>query len=70
MPFKSMAQEHFMFAKHPKIAQEFAAHTPDMKGLPAKLQNSTEKPESPWLHLTINVHNHHPEAMSGEKKGG
>jgi len=25
MPFKSKAQQRFMFAKHPKIAKEFAS---------------------------------------------
>ncbi len=36
MPFKSKAQERFMFAKHPKIAKEFAAKTPNIKALPEK----------------------------------
>jgi len=36
MPFKSKAQQRFMFAKHPKIAREFAAHTPSFKSLPAR----------------------------------
>lgn len=34
MPFKSKAQERFMFAKHPEIAKEFAEKTPNMKKLP------------------------------------
>jgi len=34
MPFKSRAHQRFMFAKHPKIAQRWAKHTPDMKHLP------------------------------------
>ena len=34
MPFKSQAQRKFLFAKHPRIAKEFAAHTPDIKSLP------------------------------------
>lgn len=36
MPFKSKAQAKYMFAKHPKIAKEFAAKTPSIKALPAK----------------------------------
>jgi hypothetical protein len=36
MPFKSKAEARFMFAKHPKIAKEFASKT-DFKGLPDKL---------------------------------
>ncbi len=43
MPFKSKAQQRFMFAKHPKIAKEFAAHTPSFKSLPDKVGNITAK---------------------------
>lgn len=28
MPFKSRAQQKFLFAKHPDVAEEFADHTP------------------------------------------
>ena len=28
MPFKSKAQQAFLFAKHPDVAEEFAEHTP------------------------------------------
>lgn len=34
MPFTSKAQIGFMFAKHPKLAKEFAKKTVDMKNLP------------------------------------
>lgn len=34
MPFKSDAQRKFLFAKHPKVAREFAAATPKGKMLP------------------------------------
>lgn len=51
MPFKSKAQAKYMFAKHPKIAKEFAEKTPDMKALPkysgkgtrARLNTAAEK---------------------------
>lgn len=36
MPFKSKAQARFMFAKHPKIAKRWAAHTKSIKALPAR----------------------------------
>lgn len=36
MPFQSKAQQGFMFAKHPTIAQRWASETPDMKHLPHK----------------------------------
>jgi hypothetical protein len=28
MRFKSIAQQKFLFAKHPEVAKEFAEHTP------------------------------------------
>jgi hypothetical protein len=36
MPFKSEAQRKYMFAKHPKLAKEFASKTPKGKKLPKK----------------------------------
>ena len=33
MPFKSKAQQRYMFAKHPEIAKEFADATPNIKQL-------------------------------------
>jgi hypothetical protein len=45
-PFVSKAQQRYMFAKHPKIAEEFAAKTPNMKNLPehvSKLQSKIAK---------------------------
>jgi hypothetical protein len=36
MPFKSKAQQGYMFAKHPKIAKEMASKTKSMKRLPAR----------------------------------
>jgi len=33
MPFKSKAQQRFMFSKHPKMAKEWAAKT-NFKSLP------------------------------------
>ena len=37
MPFKSEAQRRYMHAKHPKLAKEFEAKTPQGIKLPAKL---------------------------------
>lgn len=34
MPFKSKAQARWMFANKPKMAKEWAEHTPSMKSLP------------------------------------
>lgn len=38
MPFKSKAQQGFMFAKHPKLAKEMASKTKNMKKLPKKVK--------------------------------
>ena len=40
MPFKSKAQQGFMFAKHPKIARRWAKETPGMKSLPARARTA------------------------------
>ena len=37
MPFKSKAQQKYLFANNPKVAREFASKTKDYKSLPAKL---------------------------------
>jgi hypothetical protein len=37
MPFKSKAQERYMFAKHPDVAQKYAAETPDDSALPERV---------------------------------
>lgn len=34
MPFKSKAQQRYMFAKEPAIAREMASKTPSIKKLP------------------------------------
>ena len=43
MPFKSKAQQKFMFAKHPKIAKEFAEATPNIKKLPEHVKKTKKK---------------------------
>lgn len=37
MPFTSKAQARYMFARHPKIAKEFASKTSNIKALPNKI---------------------------------
>lgn len=37
MPFESEAQRRWMFANHPQMAHEWAAHTPKGKKLPARV---------------------------------
>lgn len=36
MPFKSKSQQRFLYAKHPKVAKEFARHTPKGASLPER----------------------------------
>ena len=39
MPFKSKAQQRFMFAQHPEMAKRWAEHTPNIKDLPEKIDS-------------------------------
>ena len=43
MPFKSKAQQGFMFAKHPRIAKEMASKTKSIKRLPARAKKKGKK---------------------------
>ena len=36
MPFESKAQQRWMFANKPRMAERWADHTPDIKSLPEK----------------------------------
>ncbi len=36
MPFKSKAQQRWMFKNKPEMAKEWADETPDIKGLPER----------------------------------
>lgn len=42
MPFKSKAQQRFMFSKHPEMAKEFADATPDFAALPEHVKHYAE----------------------------
>jgi hypothetical protein len=39
MPFKSKAQEKWMWAKHPQMARQWENHTPDREALPVKVKD-------------------------------
>lgn len=43
MPFKSKSQARYMFAKHPKLAKEFASKTKSIKKLPEKKNESRSR---------------------------
>ena len=40
MPFKSRAQQRWMFATHPEMAQRWAAETPSFSSLPARVKHA------------------------------
>lgn len=42
MPFKSEAQRKWMFANHPEMAKEWAAHTPKGKKLPKHVKHDNK----------------------------
>lgn len=44
MPFKSKAQQRFMFATMPKTAEKWAEKTPNMKNLPQKVKKEGREP--------------------------
>jgi hypothetical protein len=39
MPFKSAAQQRFMFSQHPEMAKRWAKETPNIKNLPEKVSS-------------------------------
>lgn len=43
MPFKSKSQRRFMYAKHPKMAEEWEDKTPKGKKLPEKVKKGKKK---------------------------
>lgn len=43
MPFKSKAQQKWMFANKPEMAKEWASETPDIKKLPKKVKKKKPK---------------------------
>ena len=40
MPFKSKAQERWMFSQHPDMAKRWAKETPNIKSLPQKVSSA------------------------------
>lgn len=49
MPFKSKAQQRFMFATMPKTADKWAKETPNIKDLPQHVENQ-DLTEQSWEH--------------------
>ena len=43
MPFKSKAQEKWMWTTHPQMARQWEEHTPDRAALPAKVKAKKSK---------------------------
>jgi len=43
IPFKSKAQQKYLFSQHPQIAKRWAAHTKDIKSLPEKVSDKKKE---------------------------
>jgi hypothetical protein len=60
MPFKSLAQEHFMYSQHPKIAAKWSAEFGPQPNLPKQVSTDIKQdiPQkhgpSPWMHMKPN----------------
>lgn len=61
MPFKSKAQQRYMFAKHPEIAQEFAEATPNIKKLPEHAKSKNHKTTGSVKMVHHKEHHEHKE---------
>ena len=42
-PFKSKAQQRYLYSKHPDIAKRWEKETPNIKNLPNKVKKSGKK---------------------------
>jgi hypothetical protein len=74
MPFKSQAQRGFMYAKHPKLANEFEAATPEGAKLPehvAKMADGGEVEGSSVAQMIDDLHNRYIRSQgdNGNLKG-
>jgi len=56
VPFKSKAQQGFMYAKHPKIAARWEDETPDMKHLPMHVKKANRHKKSEMAALKRHIH--------------
>ena len=52
MPFKSKAQQGYMFAQHPRMAKEMASKTKSMKSLPARAKKTAKKAAASYAKKT------------------
>lgn len=55
MPFKSKAQQKFLFSQHPEIAEEFSEHTPKSayKKLPERVRDKNYLKEYSKKHRRV-----------------
>lgn len=78
MPFESEAQRRFMFAKHPKLAEEFQDATPKGADLPEHVKKDEKMADGGYPHVTFlenvstpemkkTVHLEDPSGAHGEK---
>lgn len=62
MPFKSKAQQRFMFSQHPEMAKEWAEKTPDIKKLPEHVKKMAFGGETNPEHETVKAMENNPTA--------
>jgi hypothetical protein len=43
MPIRSKAQQRFLFARFPKMAERWAKETPNIKGLPERISRNKKR---------------------------
>lgn len=63
MPFKSKAQQRWMFATHPTMAQEWAEHTPNMRKLPEKVVHRAVKKAAEDVYALLKMASAPPPGM-------
>lgn len=65
-PFKSKAQQRFMFLKHPRLARRWAKET-DFEKLPERLDEPSKKAHVAMDHKILPVEGRLPQPAPGEK---
>ncbi len=51
IPFRSLKQQHYLWAKKPSVAKEFASKTDNYDELPEKVSPEKSKKPSKWKML-------------------
>ena len=68
MPFKSKAEERWMFANKPEMAKRWAAETPDQSALPQKVNMDKKTKRDPHGEALSDLHSMLSEAIAHKLK--